>query len=58
MHLLYEAPDESLLAQWGVDYVLFDSSVNAEFAADESWYAERYPLWYQNDSCRVYQITE
>lgn len=58
MHLLYEAPDESLLAQWGVDYVLFDSSVNAEFTADESWYAARYPLWYQNDSCRVYQITE
>ncbi|MBM6898413.1 hypothetical protein H6B10_01610 [Gemmiger formicilis] len=58
MHLLYEAPDESLLAQWGVDYVLFGSSVNAEFTADESWYAERYPLWYQNDSCRVYQITE
>ena len=58
MHLLYEAPDESLLAQWGVDYVLFDSSVNAEFTADENWYAARYPLWYQNDSCRVYQITE
>lgn len=58
MHLLYEAPDESLLAQWGVDYVLFDSSVNAEFTSDESWYAARYPLWYQNDSCRVYQITE
>lgn len=58
MHLLYEAPDESLLAQWGVDYVLFDSSVNTEFTADESWYAARYPLWYQNDSCRVYQITE
>ena len=58
MHLLYEAPDESLLAQWGVDYVLFDSSVNAEFTADESWYAARYLLWYQNDSCRVYQITE
>ena len=56
MRLLYEAPDETTLAQWGIDYVLFDASVSSEFAAREDWYAARYPLWYQNDSCRVYQI--
>lgn len=57
MRLLYEAPDASILELWGVDYVVFDASVTAEFAADESWYAARYPVWYENGSCRVYQIT-
>lgn len=57
MRLLYEAPDASILDLWGVDYVVFDASVTAEFAADESWYAARYPVWYENGSCRVYQIT-
>lgn len=57
MRLLYEAPDGSILELWGVDYVVFDASVTSEFAADESWYAARYPVWYENGSCRVYQIT-
>lgn len=57
MRLLYEAPDESTLDAWGIDYVVFDASVQSEFAADEAWYAARYPVWYQNESCRVYQIT-
>ncbi len=56
MRMLYEMPDDSTLAAWGIDYVVFDSSVAAEFSANEAWYAARYPLWYQNDSCRVYQI--
>lgn len=56
MRTLYEFPDESVLDAWGIDYVVFDASVSAEFAADEAWYADRYPLWYENDSCRVYQI--
>ena len=58
MRMLYEFPDESLLDAWGIDYVVFDASVSAEFAADESWYTARYPVWYENDSCRVYQVTE
>lgn len=57
MRDLYETPDEHILTAWGVDYVVFDSSVFSEFAADEGWYAARYPLWYQNDGCRVYQIS-
>lgn len=57
MRTLYEAPDESLLAAWGIDYVVFDASVSAAFAAREDWYAARYPLWYQNDSARIYHIT-
>ena len=57
MQHLYTAPDESTLRQWGVDYVLFDSYVAGTFPdADEGWYSARYPLCYQNDSCRVYQI--
>lgn len=57
MRLLYEAPDASILELWGVDYVVFDASLTSEFSADESWYAARYPVWYENGSCRVYQIT-
>ncbi|EFB75756.1 hypothetical protein [Subdoligranulum variabile] len=57
MHTLYEAPDEATLSAWGIDYVVFDPSVTSEFSADENWYAACYPLWYDNDSCRVYKIS-
>ena len=57
MVTLYERPDESVLTGWGVAYVLFDSSVYGKFSdADEEWYAERYPVWYENDGCRVYKV--
>ena len=57
MAALYEHPNEGTLAAWDVGYVLFDSSVYGKFAdADESWYAARYPIWYENDGCRVYKI--
>ena len=57
MAALYEHPNEGTLAAWNVGYVLFDSSVYGKFAdADESWYAARYPIWYENDGCRVYKI--
>ncbi len=58
MQALYETPDEAALQYWGVDYVVFDSSVLAEFTADESWYAARYPVWYEDAGCRVYKITD
>ena len=57
MKSLYETPDEATLQTWGVDYVLFDSWSAGRFTTDEQWYADRYPLWYQNDGCRVYKIT-
>lgn len=57
MRILYEAPDESTLSAWGIDYAVFDTSVASEFSADENWYAARYPLWYENGSCRVYKIS-
>ena len=57
MQALYETPDEDTLDVWGVDYVVFDSSVAAKFDADEDWYAARYPVWYENNGCRVYKIT-
>ena len=57
MVTLYERPDESVLTGWGVAYVLFDSSVYGKFSdADEEWYAERYPVWYENNGCRVYKV--
>ena len=58
MHQLYENPDEVSLAQWGIDYVLFDSYVFSNIQnADESWYAARYPLWYENGGSRIYKIS-
>ncbi len=57
MQQLYENPDEVSLAQWGIDYVLFDSYVFSNIQnADESWYAARYPLWYENGGSRIYKI--
>mgnify|MGYP003274087998 FL=1 len=57
MHQLYENPDEVSLAQWGIDYVLFDGYVFSNIQnADESWYAARYPLWYENGGSRIYKI--
>ena len=45
------------VAQWGIDYVLFDSYVFSNIQnADESWYAARYPLWYENGGSRIYKI--
>ena len=46
----------SAVAAWGIGYAVFDSSVYAKFAADESWYAARYDVWYEDAGCRVYKI--
>ena len=56
MQSLYETPSAEDLQRWDVEYVLFDGNVYARFAADEGWYAQRYPLWYENGSARIYQI--
>ena len=58
MQAMYEEPDESALEQWGVGYVVFDGSVFAKYDADERWYAERYLVWYESDTCRVYKIVD
>ena len=57
MRSLYETPSAEELQRWDVEYVLFDGNVFARFAADENWYAQRYPLWYENGSVRIYQIS-
>ena len=57
MRTLYETPDTVTLQIWGVQYAVFDSSVYSRFSdANEEWYAQRYPLWYENGGCRVYKI--
>ncbi|HJD22344.1 MAG TPA: hypothetical protein H9915_11105 [Candidatus Gemmiger faecigallinarum] len=53
---LYETPDQASLDAWGVDYVVFDANVAAQYDADEAWYAANASLCYQNGSCRVYQV--
>lgn len=55
MQTMYEEPNEAALDVWGVDYVVFDGSVFAKFDADETWYAEKYPVWYAGKGCRIYK---
>ena len=55
MQALYETPDEDTLQTWGVDYVVFDGSPLARFDTDEDWYAERFPVWYEDTGCRIYK---
>ena len=54
---LYEAPSEALLAQWGIDYVMISGWERSDYAVDEAFYAQCYPVWYQNGSYTIYQIT-
>ncbi len=55
---LYEAPSEALLAQWGIDYVMISGWERSDYTVDEAFYAQHYPVWYQNGSYTIYQITE
>ena len=55
---LYEAPTEALLAQWGVDYVYYSNYERHDYENHEDWYAQRYPVWYQDGEYTIYQITE
>lgn len=55
MQALYETPDEDTLQTWGVDYVVFDGSALTRFDTDEDWYAERFPVWYEDTGCRIYK---
>lgn len=54
---LYEQPEESLLAQWGIDYVMISPYERSDYAVNEAFYAQRYPVWYQNNEVTIYQIT-
>lgn len=53
---LYEAPTEELLAQWGVDYVLFSSYERNDYDADEGWYAARYEAVWQRGEYTLYRV--
>ena len=55
MQALYETPNEDTLQTWCVDYVVFDGSALARFDTDEDWYAERFPVWYEDTGCRIYK---
>ena len=57
MRMLYEQPSESLLEEWGVDYVVFSDWERSSYAAQESFYQARYPVWYQNSRYVIYRIS-
>lgn len=53
---LYEAPNEELLAAWGIRYVCIGRYERSEYAVDEDFYAARYPVWYQSADHTVYAV--
>ena len=53
---MYEAPTEELLAQWNVDYVAISSWERSSYQVNESFYAERYPIWYRSGEYTVYDV--
>lgn len=55
---LYEAPSEEMLAAWDVDYVMYSSYERNDYENNEDWYAQRYPVWFQQGEYTLYQITE
>ena len=57
--LLYEQPElyfASLGSEYNIDYVLFGDYERASYACNEAWYAERYPVYYQNSGVTIYDV--
>jgi len=57
---MFTDPDqaERLLAAYGVDYAVISDYERGQFDVDEDWFAERFPLMFQNDSVSVYIVSE
>ena len=57
MQQMFASPSSALLAEWGVDYVWFSAYERSNWPDAEAWYAAHYPVFYQNNSVTIYQIT-
>lgn len=53
---MYETPDAALLAQWGVDYVVFSGFERSEFAADEGWYQRNCSEVFRQGEYVIYKV--
>ena len=57
---MYEQPAlyfDSLSQKYNVDYVLIGSYERSNYAVDEGYFAERFPLFYENAEVTIYQVT-
>ncbi|MEN6594854.1 MAG: hypothetical protein ABFC31_07925 [Clostridiaceae bacterium] len=57
--LMYEQPEEyfdSLAKKYNVDYVLISDAERANYNIDYDYFAERFSVFYQNDSVIIYQV--
>lgn len=52
---MYETPSASLLAEWGVDYVVFSGFERSEFSADEEWYQRNCTGVFRQGEYVIYQ---
>lgn len=53
---MYETPSASLLAEWGVDYVVFSGFERSEFSADEEWYQRNCTGVFRQGEYVIYQV--
>lgn len=53
---MYETPSAALLAEWGVDYVVFSGFERSEFAADEGWYQRNCAQVFRQGEYVIYQV--
>ncbi len=57
--LMYEQPEEyfdSLAKKYNVDYVLISDAERSNYNIDYDYFAERFSVFYQNDSVIIYQV--
>ena len=57
--LLYELPSlyfDTLSEKYAIDYVLVGAYERANYAVDEAYFAERFPVFYQNDTLVIYTV--
>ena len=47
---------KNLLKQYRVDYVVIGPSEKSNYSANETFFAKNYPLFYQQDQTKIYQI--
>ena len=58
---MYEEPGlyfDALSKKYGVDYVLVGPYERGSYAVDEQYFANRFPIFYQNESVTVYTVTQ
>ena len=56
MQKTYTLSTDQVLAQWGVDYVVFSGFERSEFAADEGWYQRNCSEVFRQGEYVIYKV--